>query len=149
MTCVCVCVFVMCNESLSVCVFGVFCVLHADDQLIYLDPHYCQAAVDVQQDNFPLESFHCKTVRKMPFNRMDPSCTVGFYAGSRADFQTLCADVTKALISSGEKYPIFTFVEGHNEEEMSCTSDSVTHIKSKDRPDRIKKKSCLEEFVLL
>ncbi len=55
----------------------------------------------------------------------------------------------QALISSGEKYPIFTFVEGHNEEEMSCTSDSVTHIKSKHRPDRIKKKSCLEEFVLL
>lgn len=55
----------------------------------------------------------------------------------------------QALTSSKEKYPIFTFVEGYNEEEMSCTSDSVTHIKSKDRPGRIKKKSCLEEFVLL
>uniref|UniRef100_A0A671Q5B1 Cysteine protease n=1 Tax=Sinocyclocheilus anshuiensis TaxID=1608454 RepID=A0A671Q5B1_9TELE len=128
---------------------SLFFVGFQDDQLIYLDPHYCQAAVDVQQDNFPLESFHCKTVRKMPFNRMDPSCTVGFYAGSRADFQALCSDVTKALTSSEEKYPIFTFVEGHNEEEMSCTSDSFTHIKSKDRPGRIKKKSCLEEFVFL
>lgn len=35
--------------------FVVFCVPHADDQLIYLDPHYCQTAVDVKQVNFPLE----------------------------------------------------------------------------------------------
>ncbi|KTF88474.1 hypothetical protein cypCar_00031793, partial [Cyprinus carpio] len=139
---------------------SLFFVGFQDDQLIYLDPHYCQAAVDVQKDNFPLEinirlSGHVKLLLqtyfrwKMPFNRMDPSCTVGFYAGSRADFQALCSDVTKALTSSQEKYPIFTFVEGHNVEEMSCTSDSFTHIKSKDKPGRIRKKSCLEEFVLL
>ncbi|XP_059415146.1 cysteine protease atg4da-like [Carassius carassius] len=125
---------------------SLFFVGFQDDQLIYLDPHYCQTTVDVQQDNFPLESFHCQTVTKMPFNRMDPSCTVGFYAASTGDFQTLCSDVTKALTSSEEKYPVFTFVEGHNNAERSCTSDSVTHIEVK---DRIKKKSCSDEFVLL
>uniref|UniRef100_A0A8C1ZXF9 Cysteine protease n=1 Tax=Cyprinus carpio TaxID=7962 RepID=A0A8C1ZXF9_CYPCA len=117
---------------------SLFFVGFQDDQLIYLDPHYCQTTVDVQQDNFPLESFHCKTVRKMPFNRMDPSCTVGFYAASRGDFQTLCSDVTKVRKS------IFTFVEGHNN-----ASDSVTHIKTRDRLGPIKNKSCLDEFVIL
>ncbi|XP_048056047.1 LOW QUALITY PROTEIN: cysteine protease atg4da [Megalobrama amblycephala] len=129
---------------------SLFFVGFQDDQLIYLDPHYCQTAVDVKQVNFPLESFHCKSVRKMPFNRMDPSCTVGFYAESRADFQTLCSDVTKALTSSEEKYPIFTFVEGHNEEDSGCSSDSVAHIKTnKGRSGRIKKKSSMDDFVLL
>lgn len=128
---------------------SLFFVGFQDDQLIYLDPHYYQTAVDVKRDDFPLESFHCKSVRKMPFNRMDPSCTVGFYARSRADFQTLCSDVTKALTSSEEKYPIFTFVEGHNEEESGCPSDSIAHIKTKGRLGRIQKKSSMDDFVLL
>ncbi|XP_056608373.1 cysteine protease atg4da isoform X2 [Triplophysa dalaica] len=121
-----------------------------NDQLIYLDPHYCQTAVDIKQDNFPLESFHCKTVRKMPFNRMDPSCTLGFYARSREDFHKLCSEVKMALTSSSaEKYPIFTFMDGHAEVEREYTSDSISHVKTKDKMRRKQKKCTTEEFVLL
>ncbi|XP_077058291.1 autophagy related 4D, cysteine peptidase b [Siphateles boraxobius] len=128
---------------------SLFFVGFQDDQLIYLDPHYCQTAVDVKQDNFPLESFHCKSVRKMSFSRMDPSCTVGFYARSRDDLLTLCSDVTTALSSSEEKYPIFTFVEGHNEEDSACASDSVPHINPTGRLGRFKNRSSVDDFVFL
>jgi len=47
-----------------------------------------------------LQSFHCEYPRKMAFDRMDPSCAIGFYCRQREDFELFCkqaADVSGFL----------------------------------------------------
>ncbi|KAM9762697.1 cysteine protease ATG4C isoform 1-T2 [Menidia menidia] len=85
-----------------------------DDSLIYMDPHYCQSFVDVSTSNFPLQSYHCPSPKKMPFSKMDPSCTIGFYSRSSQDFERIREELSKVLQPSPkEKYPAFTFMQGH------------------------------------
>ncbi|XP_005737064.1 cysteine protease ATG4C isoform X1 [Pundamilia nyererei] len=85
-----------------------------DDSLIYMDPHYCQSFVDVSTSDFPLQSYHCPSPKKMPFSKMDPSCTVGFYSRSVQDYERISQELSKLLQPSAkEKYPAFTFVQGH------------------------------------
>uniref|UniRef100_A0A669EF89 Cysteine protease n=1 Tax=Oreochromis niloticus TaxID=8128 RepID=A0A669EF89_ORENI len=125
-----------------------------DEQLLYLDPHYCQPVVDVSQINFSLESFHCSSPKKMPFNRMDPSCTIGFYAKNKKDFESLCSAVSEALSSSKEKYPVFTFVEGHSQDyglegHSSNHSGPPAHILPPGRLGRSNNRRSSEEFVFL
>ncbi|CAL9695562.1 unnamed protein product [Knipowitschia caucasica] len=86
-----------------------------DDSLIYMDPHYCQSFVDVSSGDFPLQSFHCPSPKKMPFSKMDPSCTIGFYSRSLSEFERINQELTKVLQPSAkEKYPVFTIVQGRS-----------------------------------
>ncbi|XP_068445808.1 cysteine protease ATG4C [Clinocottus analis] len=85
-----------------------------DDSLIYMDPHYCQSFVDVSTSDFPLQSYHCPSPKKMPFSKMDPSCTIGFYSRSAQDYERISQELSKVLQPSAkEKYPAFTFMQGH------------------------------------
>ncbi|XP_013170982.1 PREDICTED: cysteine protease ATG4D [Papilio xuthus] len=95
---------------------------YQDDRLIHLDPHYCQEMVDVWQPNFSLQSFHCRSPRKMPISKMDPSCCIGFYLPTQHDFETF-VNVIKTFIvpqgmSSTNEYPMFTIQHGSRKKHM-------------------------------
>ncbi|KAI2663597.1 Cysteine protease ATG4C [Labeo rohita] len=88
-----------------------------DDSLIYMDPHYCQSFVDVSTSDFPLQSFHCPSPKKMPFSKMDPSCTIGFYSKNVEHYERISNELSKILQPSAkEKYPAFTFMKGHGKD---------------------------------
>ncbi|KAM3915761.1 cysteine protease ATG4C isoform 1-T2 [Leptodactylus fuscus] len=122
-----------------------------DDSLIYMDPHYCQSFVDVSIKDFPLESFHCPSPKKMPFKKMDPSCTIGFYCRNAQDFEKVVEELTKVLKSSSKQnYPLFTFVSGHAQDfDFVCTPVyEQGDLYTEEEKNRLKSFST-EEFVLL
>ncbi|XP_013419384.1 uncharacterized protein LOC106180057 [Lingula anatina] len=128
-----------------------------DEKLIHLDPHYCQDVVNVVTDNnFPIQSFHCVTPRKMSFSKMDPSCTIGFYCRTRQDFEQFFVHAKEFLSPPKQKgqYPMFIFSEGRSNE-VNCESYHpkndkflrVRHLNDDGKPRSPSKES--EDFVFL
>ncbi|XP_070302427.1 cysteine protease ATG4C-like [Salvelinus sp. IW2-2015] len=85
------CTGIIKGKSKQACYFVGF----QDDSLIYMDPHYCQSFVDVSTSHFPLQSYHCPSPKKMPFSKMDPSGTIGFYSRSTQDYERISQELSK------------------------------------------------------
>ncbi|KAI1306438.1 Cysteine protease ATG4C [Halotydeus destructor] len=129
-----------------------------DDKLIYLDPHLCQDAVESTtfNVNFPLDSFHCNDPRKMPINKMDPSCTIAFYCQSRDDFNSLIQSA-KSFTVAGQKhtdYPIFVFADGSSppvQEAADKFTERLLKVKHRyiDSQGNVEAESLSDDFVLI
>lgn len=91
---------------------------YQEEKLIHLDPHYCQDLVDVNLENFPLTSFHCRSARKMKISKMDPSCCIGFYLSSREEYDRFQSTVQPYL------QPLQNYSERHktSQSAASCIS---------------------------
>ncbi|XP_049285800.1 cysteine protease ATG4C [Anopheles funestus] len=118
---------------------------YQEDKLIHLDPHYCQDMVDVNQENFPVASFHCKSPRKMKLSKMDPSCCIGFYCETKRDFYKFIDSVKPFLIpvhqgnqeagftnpsgssTSSVSYPMFVFCRGKSSEQRADLPGQQPH----------------------
>ncbi|EEC14986.1 cysteine protease, putative, partial [Ixodes scapularis] len=101
----------------------------AEEKVIYLDPHYCQEMVDVNSQDFPLDSFHCSWPRKMSFSRIDPSCTIGFYCKTKHDLEDFTKNIRELTVPKQmrHEYPVFLISEG------SCSD----HTDTEKRPEEI------------
>jgi len=92
-----------------------------DDNLIHLDPHLSQDKVDVSSEDFNLESFHSKTPRKLPINKMDSSCCLGFLLENENQFEGWCElamELAKPSYGVRSDYPLFTISDGASWEHL-------------------------------
>ncbi|XP_038056723.1 cysteine protease ATG4D-like [Patiria miniata] len=105
-----------------------------EEKLIHLDPHYCQPVVDMKTREFSLSSFHCMSPRKMAINKMDPSCTIGFYLRTEEDFNEFC-EVVPSIVqgpptANSRDYPMFILRDG------SCHDWNSHHATDEEKPER-------------
>ncbi|XP_068130473.1 cysteine protease ATG4D [Hyperolius riggenbachi] len=125
---------------------------YQDNHLLYLDPHYCQNYVDTSKVDFPVESFHCTSPRKMSIMKMDPSCTFAFYARNRADFGALCDHLLKVLSSPSaeEKYPVFSISDGQAQEFHACEGTPLSSFAlARRKKGTMSKRPSSDEFEFL
>ncbi|XP_057217049.1 cysteine protease ATG4A [Triplophysa rosa] len=85
-----------------------------DDELIYLDPHTTQQAVESESGiAVDDQSYHCqRTPHRMKITSLDPSVALGFFFGSEEDFDSWCNLVQQELLKKNN-LRMFELVEKH------------------------------------
>jgi len=122
-----------------------------DDQLIHLDPHRLQDAVDTSVPNYSINSFHCSVARKLPIKKMDPCCCVGFYLHTKEDYETWCETieflVTPPQIAGLRRdYPMFV-INPNNAPTFDCQAGREDWVSINSNKSELGQEG--EEFIFL
>lgn len=80
------------------------------DDLVFLDPHTTQLALDLDVEFPEDESYHCAHASRMDISQLDPSIALCFYLPSESEFDSWCNLAHKHLITQ-MKQPLFEITE--------------------------------------
>ncbi|KAM6963102.1 LOW QUALITY PROTEIN: cysteine protease ATG4B [Aplochiton taeniatus] len=85
---------------------------YVGEQLIYLDPHTTQPAVEPYEDaHVPDDSYHCQHPPcRMHICELDPSIAAGFFCKTEDDFDDWCMRIRKMSCTRGG-LPMFELVD--------------------------------------
>uniref|UniRef100_A0A8C7JKV7 Cysteine protease n=1 Tax=Oncorhynchus kisutch TaxID=8019 RepID=A0A8C7JKV7_ONCKI len=82
------------------------------EELIYLDPHTTQSAVEAGS-GVDDQSYHClRSPRRMKITNLDPSVALGFFCKSEDDFDSWC-NLVQQEIQMKRNLRMFELVENH------------------------------------
>lgn len=76
------------------------------NEVIFLDPHTTQCAVDLDKEEMDDSSYHSPVSGRMDISQLDPSIALCFYFDTEAEFNNWCTQVQSHLILP-EKQPLF------------------------------------------
>uniref|UniRef100_A0A6Q2YAH0 Cysteine protease n=1 Tax=Esox lucius TaxID=8010 RepID=A0A6Q2YAH0_ESOLU len=119
---------------------------YVGEELIYLDPHTTQPAVEPGEDGqVPDDTYHCQHPPcRMHICQIDPSIAVGFFCRTEDDFDDWCARVRKVCL------PMFELAD-RQPSHFSCSVDVLNLAPDFFDSDRLERffDSEDEEFEIL
>lgn len=84
-----------------------------DENLLHLDPHYCQTADKPTGFRKNLHNYHTMSIRKTSVRKVDPSCCLGFYCRTAKDFEVFKREAKQNFSSSKfGTYPMYLVMDG-------------------------------------
>ncbi|XP_043913144.1 cysteine protease ATG4A [Protopterus annectens] len=86
------------------------------DELIYLDPHSTQSAIDPESSKVVDDvSYHCQRIpQRMKIVNLDPSVALGFFCKDEKEFDCWCSFVHKDILKK-PSFRMFELVQKHPE----------------------------------
>jgi len=79
---------------------------YVGEEVVYLDPHTTQPAMQRLDDPADAASYHCSSPGRINISQLDPSLSLCFLATTEAEFDNLCINIQEKLIE-GCKTPLF------------------------------------------